>query len=288
MKGWAIRFGQSSIDRWLRVDSRWILNAGGESGGVNGDIIAELTAIINQLSVAEFNAGKGMVDYEGLKASPTYMRYKQVIAKLRGFDPSLLGSRAEKLTFWINLYNCLIVDAVITLGIRKSVWEAGRGFFRKVAYEVGSLRYSADDIEHGILRGNRHHPLIPWPQFAPGDLRLKHSVVPIEPRIHFTLVCASRSCPIITVYRAQDIEEELEMAASSFINGGGVMVTPETGKVSLSRIFKWFQVDFGGRSGVIEFILRYLMEGPEKDFLYQNTAKLRIEYQEYDWSLNHL
>jgi hypothetical protein len=287
MKDRVIRFGQSVIDRILRVDNRWVLNTDGEFGSVNTDIIAELTAIIERLSAEEFNAKIGMVDYENLKASPTYKQYKEVIAKLRNFDPSLLKSRAEKLTFWINLYNCLIVDAVITLGIRQSVWEAGRGFFRKVAYEIGGLRYSADDVEHGILRGNRHHPLIPWPQFAADDPRLKHAVIPVEPRVHFTLVCASRSCPIITVYHATDIEEELEMAATTFINGGGAVISPEAGKVSLSRIFKWFRADFGGRGGIIEFVLRYLMEGPEKDFLSENANKVRIEYQEYDWSLNH-
>ena len=287
MRGVAIRFGHTIIDRLLGVDSRWVLNAEGESGDVKGDILATMETIVEQLSMEAVDTERGVVDYDRLKASPTYRQYKQVTAKLRSFNPSSLESRAERLTFWINLYNCLIVDAVVTFSIKKSVWEAGKGFFRKAAYEIGGLRYSADDIEHGILRGNRHHPLIPLPQFAPDDPRLKHSIIPTEPRIHFTLVCASRSCPIITVYHAPDIEEELEMAASSFINGGGVIISPEAGKVSLSRIFKWYQVDFGGRSGVIEFILQYLGEGPEEDFLLENMGKARIEYQEYDWSLNH-
>jgi hypothetical protein len=110
----------------------------------------------------------------------------------------------------------------------------------------------------------------------------------VELRLHFALVCASRSCPLITVYHAPDIEEELEMAVNSFINGGGVIVSPEQKSVSLSRIFKWYQADFGGRPGVIQFILAYLREGPEKDFLRENTGKVRIKYQKYDWSLNHL
>lgn len=288
MKSVAIRFGHNIIDRLLGVDRRWVLNAERESKGVSGDIATELRTIVEQLKVEGFDTKQGLVDYEKLKGSPTYhQKYKQCTAELRRFDPLPLGSRAERLTFWINLYNSLIVDAVITLGIKKSVWEAGKGFFRKAAYEIGGLRYSADDIEHGILRGNRHHPFIPWPQFAPDDPRLKQTIIPMEPRIHFTLVCASRSCPIITVYHAVDIEEELKMATSSFVNGGGVMVSPETGKMSLSRIFKWYQADFGGRSGVIEFILRYLGEGREKDFLRKNSGRVRIAYQEYDWSLNH-
>ncbi len=110
----------------------------------------------------------------------------------------------------------------------------------------------------------------------------------MEPRIHFTLVCASRSCPLITVYHAAEIEEELEMATNAFINGGGVLVKTEEGKISLSRIFSWYQRDFGGRSGVLSFALRYLMDGPQKDYFEQNVTKMKIKYQKYDWSLNHV
>jgi hypothetical protein len=284
LKGTAIRFGNGVIDRLLRVDSHRVLNGGqvAESGG--GDVIAELLNVIEQMSTA--GAASGRVDYEGMKENPVYRRYRRVVARLRQFDPSSLGSREEKLAFWINLYNCLVVDAVITLGIRATIWEGGKGFFRKIAYVVGGCRYSADDIEHGILRGNRRHPAIPWPQFGPGDPRLRQTIVPIEVRLHFTLVCASRSCPINTVYHPSELEGELEMAASTFVNGGGVMVSPETAKVSLSRIFRWFQSDFGGRSGVIEFILRYLIDGPEKDFLRKEAHRIGMVFQPYDWSLN--
>jgi len=43
--------------------------------------------------------------------------------------------------------------------------------------------------------------------------------VPMDPHIHFALVCASRSCPVITVYHASQIEEELEAAATTFVIG---------------------------------------------------------------------
>ena len=184
------------------------------------------------------------------------------------------------------MYNSLIIDAVIHFGIQKSVWEAGWGFFRKAAYNIGGLRYSADDIEHGILRGNRPHPLLHFRQFAKNDPRLTHIVKPVEPRIHFTLVCASQSCPLITVYHADEIEVELDGATKTFINAGGVVAVPGKEQVSLSRIFSWYQGDFGGRSGVLEFILDNLREGPEKDYLQKNTRRVRIKYQKYNWSLN--
>jgi len=234
-----------------------------------------------------FDTENGLVNYQGLTNSPTYRHYRRVAGGLRHFNPSSLHSREESLAFWINLYNSLIIDAVISFGIEKSVWEAGWGFFRKAAYNIGGLRYSADDIEHGILRGNQPHPLLRLRQFSTDDPRLRHAVVPMDLRIHFTLVCASLSCPLITVYHASEMEEELEAATTTFINGGGVIVEPKSAQVNLSRIFSWYRGDCGGRSAVLNFILAYLKKGLERDYLQENSGKMRLSYQKYDWSLNH-
>lgn len=275
------------IDFLLRVDRGRILNNEFDVKASHGEIASELRTIVDQLELEAFDTENGLVNYRGLKNSLTYTRYKSAAAGLRHFDPTSLRSRAERLAFWINLYNSLLVDAVIFFGIEKSVWETGWGFFHKAAYNIDGLRYSADDIEHGILRGNRPYPLLRLPQFARNDPRLKHAIVPMDPRIHFALVCASRSCPVITVYHASQIEEELEAAATTFVNGGGVVVQPEFAQVSLSRIFSWYQRDFNGRSGILSFILAHLREGPERDYLQKNVSKVRLKYQKYDWSLNN-
>ncbi|MFB0557075.1 MAG: DUF547 domain-containing protein [Dehalococcoidia bacterium] len=275
------------VDSLLRVDRGHFLNNEFDVKGSHAEIATELRTIVDQLKLEAFDTENGLVNYRALRNSPTYTRYRMATGGLRHFDPASLQSRGERLAFWINLYNSLMVHAVIFFGIEKSIWEAGWGFFRKAAYNIGGFRYSADDIEHGILRGNRPYPLLRLPQFGKGDLRLKHAIVPMDPRIHFALVCASRSCPIITVYHASQIEEELEAAATTFVNGGGVVVQPELAQVSLSRIFSWYQRDFNGCSGVLRFILAHLREGPERDYLEENVSKVHLKYQKYDWSLNH-
>lgn len=278
---------QWKINFLLRVDRKRVLNVELGAQTSETDIASEMRTVVDQLKMEAFDTEKGLVNYRGLKGSTIYKHFKKVASMLRHFDPASLQSREEKLAFWINLYNSLIIDAVISLAIKETVREAGWGIFRKAAYNIGGLRYSADDIEHGILRGNAPHPVIRLPQFTQDDPRLRHTLVPMEPRIHFTLVCASRSCPLITVYHAAEIEEELEMATSAFVNSGSVLVKPEEGQVSLSRIFSWYQRDFGGRSGVLRFVLRYLMDTPQKEYFKQNLTKMQIKYQKYDWSLNH-
>ena len=43
---------------------------------------------------------------------------------------------------------------------------------------------------------------------------------PLDPRIHFALVCGAKSCPPIKVYTSGALEEGLEAAASAFCEGG--------------------------------------------------------------------
>lgn len=283
----AIRLLQRLIDALLGLDGGHVLNGDSVNETPPAEIAAELRTIVDQLKMEASDMGNGQVNYRVLKDSQTYRNYKKVAEGLRHFDLAALQTREERLAFWINLYNSLIIDAVISFGIEKTIWEAGRGFFRKAAYDIGSVRYSADDIEHGILRGNCPHPVLRLRQFTRGDPRIRHAVVPMDPRIHSALVCASRSCPLITVYHASEIEEELETAANTFINGGGVIVEPKLNRVSLSRIFSWYQKDFGDRTGTLEFSVAHLREGPEKDYLRENIGKVRLSYQKYDWSLNH-
>ncbi len=203
------------------------------------------------------------------------------------FDPARLHTREERLAFWINLYNALVIDGVIAFGIKRSVRE-DLGFFRRTAYLVGGRRYAVDDIEHGILRANRphFHPLLLFPQFGPDDPRLSFAMETVDPRIHCALVCASRSCPPIVAYEAEEIDRQLDLAARTFVNHGGV--TASSNGVHLSRIFKWYEGDFGGRRGVLEFVLRYLEDGPLRERLASAGGAPPIRFQPYDWSLNRL
>jgi len=288
LEGGLLSFLNHSIDAVLGVNGHYILNDMAVDSPATETVAEEMRSIIDQLKIEAFDTEKGLVNYTSLRGSPTYKRYKRIAAGLRYFDPENLIGREEKLAFWINLYNSLIIDAVITFGIEKTVWEAGRGFFRKAAYNVGGFRFSADDIEHGILRGNRPHPVIRLQQFRRDDPRFHYSIIPLEPRVHFALVCASSSCPLITVYHAKDLEFELNAAASTFVNGGGVIIDRDRAKVSLSKIFAWYQDDFDSVYAMFKFILHYLPESEDKDYLNENFMSVKTGYQKYNWALNHM
>jgi hypothetical protein len=240
------------------------------------------------IATAAGNSIGHRLDYARLASNQAYREYRTASAALGALDLATLSSRDARLAFWINVYNALVVDAVIAFHVRRSVAEGRLGllaFFRRAAYVVGGYRLNCDDIEHGILRGNRGRPFIPGPQFGPADPRLALVVRPPDPRVHFALNCASRSCPAIRAYDAEQIDRQLDLAARSFV-AVDVEVEPSRGIVRVSRIFWWFANDFGGRAGVLTILRRYLPDDDRRKWLQAHEGRVRLAYRAYDWGLN--
>ncbi len=282
---------EALVNGLLGVRRDAVLNAGlVESPAVpvsGGQIAAELKRAVNGLKVAALSPDGAYVDYARLSGSEAYADYRRCAALLRDFDPGSLSTREERLAFWINLYNALVIDAVIAFGIRQSVTEGRLGllaFFRRAAYDVGGFRISCDDIEHGILRGNRGHPAVPGPHFGPSDVRRSWMVDPPDVRIHFALNCASLSCPPVGFYDAARIDAQLDMATQNFI-AAAVAADMDEGRLCLSRIFSWYAGDFGGHAGVLDFVARYVPEEVQAWLLARENA-VQLAYEPYDWSLN--
>jgi len=264
-----------------------LLNAGDPSKiSLDQSIDIALTLAMADLKVRFINAEKGVVHYRAIRGSEEFERYKDLTKGLQSFNLHSLQERNRRLAFWINIYNTAVIHGVIELGLDKSVKEAS-GFFDRVMYEIGGFRFSLNDMEHGILRGNRRHPYGLLKPFRRKDPRMELAVTPLDSRIHFSLVCGARSCPPIGFYEAEQIDFQLQLAAESFINSPQVKILPQEGIVFISKIFKWYKTDFGGSdSALIDLLLNFLDEGEKKTFLQQNRDKVRVKYQPYDWNLN--
>lgn len=252
-------------------------------GGEIADLPPRLVEAARALRSAASADDGGTLAYGRLATLPAYARMRSVAAALAALDPRTLAGREERLAFWINVYNALAIDAAVRFGLRGSVRERA-GFFNHAAYRVGGLRFSLDALEHGVLRGNR--PALPRlaPPFPPGDPRLALCLAPPEPRVHFALHCATRSCPPLRVYTAANVDAELEQATEDFIRGGGVAI--EDREVRLSAIFAFYAEDFGGRDGIAALICRHLEDERERGLLRAAFAAGRDRYEPYDWALN--
>jgi hypothetical protein len=272
----------------LALLSPVILNKGVPPETTSGESIdIALTLSMADLKARFIDPPKGVVQYHAIRNSEEFQTYKDLTKKLQSFDLQSLKDRKQRLAFWINIYNAAVIHGIIELGLKKSVKEVPL-FFDRMIYGMGGYRFSLNDMEHGILRGNRRPPYRLWKPFGKNDPRLAFAILPMDPRVHFTLVCGARSCPPIGFYEADQIDFQLQLAAESFVNSSQVRISPEKNSVLISTIFKWYKTDFGGSDlNLIDTLLNYLDEGENKTYLKVNRKQTQIQYQSYDWSLNH-
>ena len=206
---------------------------------------------------------KGQVNYTKLKANPE--KFEAYLDLLAVANPEALSYNAQ-LVFWVNAYNALVIKGVVDRYPITSVREVKlfNGFFSRLKFHVAGQIYSPNQIEHDIIRT----------EF-------------VDPRVHFVLVCASRSCPPLwnRAYAAETIEEHLETATFNFIrNPEQIRIDRLKRHVYVSKIFKWYDDDFKeGYDGVADFLADYL---PPEDAEFLESTDVKFRYLDYDWTLN--
>ena len=223
----------------------------------------------------------GHVDYARLVGSAEFAGAVEAARGLAGARLDTLTGREERLAFWINVYNALVLHGIVSLGVRRSVVR-GWNFFGRAAYRVDGSVFASDDVEHGVLRANRRRIVPPRRPFGARDPRRGLILSPLDPRIHFAINCGARSCPAVGVYHAETIEAQLEGATRGFVNTD---VSLDDGRIVCSRLFKWYRRDFDGAGGLTAFLLRYLDDGPARRAL-ANGAAPRVGFRAWDWSLH--
>ncbi len=193
----------------------------------------------------------GIVNYKAWKKDMNGLNeYLKNISTAQNIDK---WSNEEKLAFWINTYNASTVKLVLDNYPVKSIKDINNGKpWDKKFIQIGSTSYSLNDIENEIIRK----------KFS-------------EPRIHFAVNCAAKSCPILVnkAFTKDNLNSLLESNAKSFINGPQNSVSKD--KLEISHIFDWYGVDF---DNVITFISKYAQVKP--------NSNAKISFKTYNWALN--
>lgn len=227
------------------------------------------------------------VDYDGIAKSDIFQRYQSMTLQLQRVQIER-ASREEKLAFFINVYNALVIHANVVRGPAQNLWQRYK-FFNYSKYIIGGQSYSLQDIENGVLRANRKGVGMIFRPFSSGDPRLKVALDQHEPFIHFALVCGAKSCPPIKTYSADGIMDQLKTAAQSFMEGDDVTVNAEQRIVSVSKIFSWYKIDFGGTDkDLLLWLARNMADGEKRNQLegLLSSNQFKVSFLPYDWSTN--
>ena len=197
-------------------------------------------------------ARNSLVNYKAVKASPEQLN--SLVQQIENFDLESAQSANERKAFLINAYNLICIKQVVDHYPNINSPNEISGFFDKTKFNIAGKLMTMDELEHDVI----------FDEFK-------------DPRIHFALVCAAISCPILDMYNPGLIDADLEVAMENFLNSE-VNIEVKNGKTKVSEIFKWYKDDFGGESGISNYInsRRYA------------SVPQEIEFMPYNWSLNDL
>ncbi len=144
-----------------------------------------------------------------------------------------------------------------------SVWSRA-AFFQGRRFEVAGQARTLDEIEHEIIRAVFH-----------------------DPRVHFALVCGAKGGPLLrgAAYGGASLDATLDDQARRFVSDPTrVRLDRERRVVRLSPIFKWYRKDFEGKdAALLPYLARWL---PAADGEALSHGDWKVEFMEYDWSLN--
>jgi hypothetical protein len=216
---------------------------------------------------------RGLVNYAGLKKEISAL--KGFVDQLSSVDPLAIKDPAERLRYYLTAYNAWVLYyAANAYPSKNEMWNFV-GLFRDHDIVMGGRKSSLEYLEHKIIR----------PQFK-------------DPRAHFYLNCAARSCPGLwpEAIPAGKTLEVLEQSAKRFMNDAQhVQYDAMAKRLTISKIFDWFAADFLtylktdkgiAQPHIAQYILLYL-DVPQREALAKTPLnELNVKYFSYNKSLN--
>ncbi|XP_071724877.1 uncharacterized protein [Rutidosis leptorrhynchoides] len=208
------------------------------------------------MEVSWMSVGKQQIDY----ASGALRRFRSLVEQLAKVNPIHLSCN-EKLAFWINLYNALIMHAYLAYGVPKSDLKLF-SLMQKAAYTVGGNSFSAAAIEYVILKMKppMHRPqialLLALQKLKVLDEQRKSGIDTCEPLVAFALSSGMYSSPAVRIYTAKNIREELLEAQRDFIRAS--VGVSSKGKLLVPKMLHCYAKGFVDDSNLAVWISHYL------------------------------
>ncbi|CAI7795380.1 unnamed protein product [Closterium sp. NIES-54] len=222
-------------------------------------------------------------------------RYRMLAEQLSDLDPSYL-SEDEKLAFWLNLYNALLLHSFLINGYPTT--HAKRiSMLTQATFIIGNLPINALEIEFAVLRAPTYRSSLAKAlksrPFAYDDPRVGWALTVGEPNVSFALCPGSFCAPALRVYSARTVHAELEEAKDNFLEVAIGMSRDD--RIILPKILDWYCPDFtDSLPALLEWALNQLPPAPRVAIAKRMAQKRNptieqcVEVASYDWSFRYL
>ena len=224
----------------------------------------------------------GRVDYDAVLSEEDDLRRFVATLGIAGprSTPELFQAEPERLAYYLNAYNALVLFAVLDNWPIESVHDVhgwldprkGFGFFYGLQMPLDGEATNLYDLENGVIRGFK------------------------DARIHAAINCASKSCPPLApfAFEPATLDAQLDQVTQAFCSTAPHVSIDEPSKeIRLSAIFDWYRVDFeeharrlGKPATALDFIEAFATPEMAAALAEARGVDFEVVFQPYDWMLN--
>lgn len=205
------------------------------------------------------NVKDGYVDYPAIARNVRFTKYLESLAE---FNLDTLTDEKEKLAFWLNVYNALVIKNIIDGKSPNGMMDHMK-FFRS-SIKIGGHGYDLNAIESDILR-----------KFN-------------DPRVYFAIVPATASAPKLRsqAFVGEEVEQQLDGATRDFINDKRRnRFSAALQAAKLSKIFEQHRDVFGkSDKELLTYVAGYVNDEEVAKILKRGTYS--VKFMDYDATIN--
>ncbi|XP_031473529.1 uncharacterized protein LOC116246003 isoform X1 [Nymphaea colorata] len=207
-------------------------------------------------------------------AAQILQKFRSLVQRLEKVDPRKM-KHEEKLAFWINIHNALVMHAYLAYGIPTN-HSKREPLIVKAAYNVGGQSINACLIQTSILGCIRQTSaswlqtlLSPGSKSRSGNDQHAYAIEHPEPLLHFALSLGGHSDPAVRIYTPKRISKELETAKEEYIQSN-IFMRKET-RIILPKIIDYYARDAALNLSGLMNVIHDCLSGAQRKALQKCT-----------------
>lgn len=212
--------------------------------------------------------GLSRVDYQGVTHSDK-LHLKEYLVELSKVKITELNRR-EQLAFWLNLYNAITVNLILDHYPVRSIEEINisPGLFTTGPWEANQITIEGENLSLYDIRNRIIRPI--WN----------------DPRALYALHNGTIGSPNIfrEAFDGRQLEAQLNQVASDFINCRRAVNVIKK-KLILSKLFEWYEEDFGNED---RHVIKHLFQYANTPLQRQLKNMTTIDDYTYNWHLDKI
>ncbi|KAJ6241775.1 electron carrier/ protein disulfide oxidoreductase [Anaeramoeba flamelloides] len=233
---------------------------------------------------AHYSVSTEQIDCELVFQSIPFRRFLVATSELQNIDHSDIVNfnHLQKLSFWLNIYNTLILHGAIVNQIPTDKVSLLK-FLQENKYKIGKYCFSLYDIKYGILLGNPNKKLkINNKYLLEKEITDSVKLLQKDKRVVFALVSLTSQSPIIKTYYPESINTELEETTKIFLSKN-ISIDKKNSKILLPLEIYTYSNLFGETIyQILEYVSQFLSK-EDQSILLNEYNGYSVKYSRYKY-----